>query len=396
MEHFPERCAFDRREFEARLKRIRARMAEKQVDVLCITSPENMFYVSGYDAWSFYTHQMVILHIDESEPLWVGREIDVPCAKATCWLSNTSIYGYGDKYVDSTEQHAMEFIADLLRQKGWSSAKLGFEYENYYFTAKSYLTLKHELPQAFFVDCTNLVNWVRVVKSPLEIEYMKQAGNIADATMRAGFAAMRPGVRECDVAAAFNAAQANGIPEFAGDPQTEVTVISVGNETTCPHLTWTDRLLPAQGPINVELGGVRRRYNAAISRSFHIGKVPNTLQSLADVTMEACQLTLDQIRPGITAESVWQTYNKALSKHGEKKPSRVGYSIGIGYTPSWIERTISFGPGDSTILQSGMTFHLMCGMWLNKIGFVQSETIIVTECGFEPLTSYPRGLQVID
>ncbi|MEO0399526.1 MAG: Xaa-Pro peptidase family protein [Pseudomonadota bacterium] len=392
MSSLSPRHAFEKAEYERRLEKIRAEMAHRGIDVLCLTAPENIFYVTGYDGWSYYTHQMAVIHVNGSEPLWVGRGIDVPCADVTCWISNDSIIGYSDDYVDNDRQHAMEFIADQLKARGWGAAAIGFEYENYYFSARAFMTLQKTLPHATFHDVTNLVNWVRSVKSPVEIEYMRQAGLVADATMKAGVEAIAPGVRECDVAAVLNGAQTRGTEEFGGDAQSEVIVISTGEEVTCPHLVWTDRPLPSEGPINIELAGVRKRYTAALSRSIYIGTAPDAIRALGDATIDALETTLAAIKPGMLGEDVFHAYNGALEKYGEHKSSRVGYSIGIGYTPAWIERTISFRAGDKTELVPNMTFHIMCGMWRETDGFVQSETFRITETGCETFTNYPRGL----
>lgn len=392
MTTLPIRHAFPVDEYRARLDKIRMDMERRGIDVLCLTAPENIFYVTGYDGWSFYTHQVAVIHRDHDMPLWIGRGIDIPCAQVTCWIGHDQIIGYGDDYVDNDNKHAMEFICDVLKQRGWDRGTVGFEYENYYFSARAYLCLLAGLPNAKLVDATKLVNWVRAVKSPAEIAYMRQAGKVADATMAAGVAAVAPGVRESDVAAVFNGAQTKGVDGLAGDAQAEVIVISTGEEVTCPHLVWTERPLPDSGPINVELSGVRRRYTAALSRSLHLGAAPASLKSLASATLDALDQTLDFIRPGVTGHDVWAAYNGALEKYGEHKPSRTGYSIGIGYTPSWIERTMSFAKDDASVLEPNMTFHLMCGMWRDTDGFVASETLLITETGCERLTRYPKGL----
>ncbi|MEM6649267.1 MAG: Xaa-Pro peptidase family protein [Pseudomonadota bacterium] len=387
-----DRLYFTANEYADRIQAIQKRMNDHGIEVLCMTAPENIFYATGYDGWSFYTHQMAIISLDQKEPIWIGREMDIACAVETTRMPEKDLIGYSDDYVDSTEKHAMEFIAQELTKRGWGSKKIGVESENYFFTARCAEKLTQSLPNATFIDATNLVNWVRLVKSPQEIQYMREAALLADAAMKAGIDAMEPGTRECDVAAAILAAQVKGVGDVFGDPATEILAMPVGQEVNCPHLAWTGRPLANSTPINLELGGVRRRYNSGISRSTHLGKAPDSLKSLASATLEALEVTLDAIKPGLLAEDVFHIYNGALEKYGQHKPSRTGYAIGIGYPPVWIERTVSFFPGDKTVLTENMTFHIMCGMWRDEDGFVESETFRLTDSGVEVFTQYPRGL----
>lgn len=389
---FPTRLHFARDEFGRRLAAARTAMRERAIDVLCITAPENMFYLTGYDGWSFYTHQVVVIPADGGEPLWIGREMDRSCARATTWLPEDNIIGYRDEYVDSNASHPMDFVAEELQRRGWSGSTLAFEFDNYFFTARCLQRIREELPDTHIVDATNLVNWLRLIKSANELRYMREAAAIADEAMRAGVEAMAPGVRECDLAAVIVGKQVSGTVDAGGDPPTEVIAIPVGPEVNCPHLAWTDRRLEEDCAINLELGGVRRRYNAGISRSVVLGKASRRLRHLASATIDALDQTLASIRPGVTASFVAEACNAALASYGETKGSRVGYSIGIGYPPAWIERTVSLRAGDATVLEADMTFHVMCGMWRRSDGFVQSETVRVTSNGCEVLTSYPRGL----
>ncbi|MEO1405782.1 MAG: M24 family metallopeptidase, partial [Pseudomonadota bacterium] len=144
--------------------------------------------------------------------------------------------------------------------------------------------------------------------------------------------------------------------------------------------------------INIELGGVRRRYNAGLARSIFLGPTPDPIKRLADATCDAVEAALAALKPGTVAEDVYFAYSDALSKHGKEKTSRIGYAIGAAYPPAWVDASVSFWPGDRTVLAAGMTFHLMCGMWMGDTGFVQSETVLISADGYELLTNYPQGL----
>ena len=101
---------------------------------------------------------------------------------------------------------------------------------------------------------------------------------------------------------------------------------------------------------------------------------------------------LSAIRPGVLAEDVELAWRKVIERHGLKKESRIGYSIGVAYPPDWGEHTISLRPGDKSVLQPGNVLHSILGMWMDGWGIEVSETILVTETGCETLTNFPREI----
>ena len=174
---------FERSEYLSRVARTTARMAADGIDLLLVASPANQFYLTGYDGWSFYTPQMVVVAPAQEEPVWVGRAMDAVGAKFTAFLSADNLVPYPDGYVGSDARHPMQFLAGVLRERGWDRGRIGVEMDEYYYTARWHEILTRELPNARFVDAFLLVNWVRMVKSPREIAFMMQAGEIAAAAV---------------------------------------------------------------------------------------------------------------------------------------------------------------------------------------------------------------------
>ncbi|ANU15388.1 Xaa-Pro dipeptidase [Planococcus halocryophilus Or1] len=381
-------------EYQTRIWKTKERMALKGIEVLLITDPANMNYLSGYDGWSFYVHQMLIVINDEDQPIWVGRTMDANAAKITTWLYHDNIISYPDTYVQSETKHPMDFVADILKQIGQDKRRIGVEMENYYFTAKCYEQLKKGLPNATFQDATLLVNWVRIVKSDQEIEYMKKAAVLAELAMNAGIEMINEGVRECDVAAKILYAQVTGTEEFGGDYPAIMPLMPSGEKTSTPHLTWTDTRYKANESVILELAGCYKRYHSPLARTIHIGSPSEELKKLAQVTVEGIEDCLSIIKPGIALEEVCETWTKSIAKYGYTKESRIGYSMGLNYPPDWGEHTASIRKGDRTILQPNMTFHMIPGMWYDKSGFEVSESFRITENGCETFANLPRGLYV--
>jgi len=384
---------FERSEYQQRIKKTKEAMSERGVDVLVVSQPANMNYLTGYDGWSFYVHQCVLVALDQDEPMWLGRGMDGNGARLTTYLAEENIRQYADDYVQSLVKHPMHFVADVIKEKGWDKKAVGVEMDQFYFTHRNYVELERSLPEAKFVDANALVNWVRVVKSEAELEFMRRAGKIAEKVMRTAVDSINVGVRECDAAAAIAHAQYAGTPEFAGDYPAIVPLMMAGEATKTPHLTWSEKKYQADEAVLLELSGAYRRYHAPIARTIFLGKNPPALmKETADVVLDGLAKTLDFIKPGVTAEQVEEAWRKAIAHSKIVKESRLGYSIGLNYPPDWGEQTISLRPGDKTELRPNMALHLIPGIWYDDVGFEVDATIRVTESGQESLYDYPVKL----
>ncbi|MET0741907.1 MAG: aminopeptidase P family N-terminal domain-containing protein, partial [Microvirga sp.] len=166
---------FSRAEYAERLAKTRHAMETAGIDLLIVTDPSNMHWLTGYDGWSFYVHQCVLVP-PQGEPVWYGRGQDANGARRTAYLAHDNIVGYPDHYVQSTERHPMDYLSGIIAQRGWDKGVIAVEMDNYYFSAAAYLSLVRNLPNASFKDARSLVNWQRAVKSPTEIDYMRKAG----------------------------------------------------------------------------------------------------------------------------------------------------------------------------------------------------------------------------
>lgn len=381
-------------EYYERLIKTKHRMANEGIEVLLVTDPANMNYLSGYDAWSFYVHQLLVIFIDEDQPYWIGRGQDASAAFHTSWLEADHVYPYTDDYIQSSEKHPMEFVSDFIKAKKYDKKTIAAEFDAYYFTAKNFMKLKENLPNAVFKDGTNLVNWIRIIKSDQEIECIKIASKIAEGAMQAAFDSIDAGVRQSDAAAAIAHAQIRGTDDFGGDYPAIVPLLPTGDRTSACHLTWTDELFRQGDPVIIELSGCYKRYHSPLARTIFLGMPDENIQYIADVVVEGINITLDAIRPGITCEEVEAVWRRVIEKSGIKKDSRLGYSMGLNYPPDWGEHTASLRAGDHTILRENMTFHMIPGIWLDHMGVEISESFRVTDKGCEVLADFPRELLV--
>ncbi len=381
-------------EYLTRIAKTRTAMAAKGLDAIFVTDPSNMSWLTGYDGWSFYVHQGVLLTL-EGEPIWWGRAMDALGAKRTVFMQNgDSIRGYDDIFVQNPEKHPMQELAALLSENGLDGASIGVELDNYYYTAAAHMTLTNALPRASFNDATGLVNWQRAVKSQTEIEYMRRAARIVEAMHARILDLAEPGMRKNDLIAEIYATGIRGADGHWGDYPAIVPMAPSGLDATAPHLTWDDSPMQRGEATFFEIAGAHRRYQCPQSRTLFLGEVPQKFRDAEAAVLDAIEAGLEQAKPGNQAQDIANAFNTTLNKAGFEKDSRCGYAIGISYPPDWGERTISFRRGDTTILKAGMTFHFMPALWLDDGGLEITEPILITDTGYECFCNTPRALSV--
>jgi len=385
---------FEKKEYLDRIRAAKERMAARGIDVLLAADPANMNYLTGYDGWSFYTPQCVVVALDLDEPLCIVRGMDANGAKVTTFLKHENIIGFPDHYVQHAEKHPYDYVAQMLTERRLDAKRIGVEMDAYYFTAACLDSLKRSLPNGRFVNANLLVNWVRIVKSPREIELMRQAARIMNTLMVKAIDAVRPGVRQCDAAAAIYHAQISGTPDYGGDYTSFVPMLPTGIGTSTPHLTWSDAPFVTGEATILELGACRHRYHCPQARTVFLGKPPQKLADTAKVVVEGLDTALAAAKPGVTCETVEAAWRGVIAKHGIEKESRIGYSVGLNYPPDWGEHTASLRPADKTVLQPNMTFHCIPGIWMDDWGIEISEAIQVTDRGAKPFCNFPRKVFV--
>ena len=388
------RLPFEPAEYVARIAKTRKAMQAAGIELLIVSDPTNMAWLTGYDGWSFYVHQCVLLALD-GEPVWFGRGQDANGAKRTVFMQHDHIVGYPDHYVQSAVCHPMDYLArDVIEARGWGALRIGVEMDNYYFSAAAYRSLVEHLPKATWYDATGLVNWQRAVKSPREIEYMRVAARIVEAMHERIVERIEPGMRKNDLVADIYSTGIRGVQGHGGDYPAIVPLLPTGADAAAPHLTWDDTPFVKGAGTFFEIAGCFRRYHCPQSRTVFLGKPPKHFVDGERAVVEGIEAGLAAAKPGNTCEDIARAFFAVLHKYGIEKNSRCGYPIGASYPPDWGERTMSLRPGDKTVLEPGMTFHFMPGLWLDDWGLEITESILITENGVETFCNTPRKLFV--
>ncbi|MFC7374433.1 ectoine hydrolase [Brachybacterium sp. GCM10030267] len=380
-----EDMTFPPEEYERRVRELRERMVERRLDAVVISDPENLMYLTDYQTtgYSFFQALVVPLH---DEPVMITRAMEESNVIHRTWVERTN------PYPDTGD--AIRTLVQVLEDRGLGEARLGFERNSYYFPAYQQDRL-HDAYGEGLVDCFGIVEEGRLRKSDVEIEVMRRAARAGEAGMAAGIEAAVPGATENDVAAAISAAMFRAGGEFPA----VMPYVASGPRSMIGHSTWEGRTIQPGEHVFLEVGGCFRRYHAALMRTVVTGGLTPSMRQAQETMKLALAELRSRMRPGMTVSETDHIVRSIIEANevGARLVTRAGYSIGIAFPPSWDEGYIlSLMAGDDTLLEPGMTFHVIPWMWGvdgdKTVGI--SDTLHVTEDGCESLFTLPEDFAV--
>ncbi len=378
---------FPAEEYAARLQALRERMAERRLDAVIISDPENLMYLTDYQTTGYSYFQALVVPLDD-EPFMVTRALEESNVHARTWVELTR------PYADTGD--AIQMLFSALVEFGLHTKSIGYERNSYFFPAYQQDRMIHALAEGDLLDCYGIVEEGRVCKSPAEIELMQRSARAAEAGMQAGYEAVREGVTENEIAGEVCRAM------FAagGEYPAVLPYITSGPRTMIGHATWEQRTVGAGEHVFLEVGGCVRRYHTAMMRTVVLGELSPSMREAQRVMKEALDAVHAVVRPGLTIADLDRTVRIIIDDNevGARLVTRAGYSIGIAFPPSWDEGYIlSIKQGDSTPLRPGMTFHIIPWMWGvdgDKTCGI-SDTVRVTEDGCASFFELDRDFVVV-
>lgn len=424
---------FPPEEFQDRRRRVRKAMSEEGVETLLISTPENIYYLTGLDHMGYFATQMLILPL-RGKPILVTRKMEA--ATVADQVPDLIHYGYADgsrpiplSETDSGEGGdapggAVDMTSDLganlfmepslrgqnakknysapvaeicraVSEGGYANTNLALEEGGSFLTYRVASNIKEGLPDGKWTDGTGIVDRCRRILSPLEISCTKQAAIISDSMIQAGMAAAGENVSQREVMAAIYDAMFRRGGTYPGF----VPLVRSTSSLVHEHGTWEDTVLRREDMLFLEMSGCVRRYHAPMGRLVFIGKAPKQAYQAHDICHEALMAAADTIGPDVMAGDVYEAWQSVLNRNelSSYRRHHCGYNVGIGYPPSWSGGDVPVGlrPESELRLQAGMVFHLMS--WLLRSDYGDSflsDTIIVTDDGCELLTSTIREVFV--
>lgn len=410
-------------EYQRRRDLVRGRMSEAGLDGVLVASPENINYLTGLDHMGYFAYQLLVFPA-RGQPVLITRAMEratvrdqVPDVVHVGYSDGTTpppVAGEEAAAVDQTwaltagaptrdlrrrpppsASAAVRETVAVLSEAGLANGHLAVDQNSTFLPYSIAEGVMAGTPDAEWHDLGSLVDNVRIVQSPAELTLTREAAKISESMLLAAVAAAGPGVNAREIMAAIYDAMFRRGGTYPGF----VPLVRSSRNLDHEHGTWTDQELEPGDLLFVELAGCVRRYHAPMGRLIFIDRAPDTGGAINDICQEAMLAAAEAIAPGVSAGDVYQRWQSVLDGHGLGRYTRhhCGYSVGIGYPPSWSGSGVPVGlRKDSDMpLSEGMVFHLMSWLLRSDLGDAfLSDTVVVTADGCEFLTRVDRGVYV--
>ena len=374
-------------EFEARTEAVRRALEDRQLDACLITSPENIFYLTGLDHQGYFGPHILVVRRDE-ESLLCARAHERSTVERQ--VGNARMVGYPDTCPPG------DHIAERLRDLGLGDAALGIQTDSLGFPPSFEHALKAGLPEALWRDVSGLVERLRLVKSENEIAAIRQAATIADAIMETALETAGAGVSERSIAAEVHRRMIDEGGDYVGFGP----FIRSGERLPFEHEVWSDRILREGEQLILEMAGCVGRYHAPMGRLAFAGRAPAGTDDLAAICRAAQEKVLEAMRPGTTGAEAYNAWQSVVDEAGLSHYRRhhCGYCVGVAFPPTWTGGigVVSLNPESDLVLERNMVFHQLS--WLLGCGrgdFFVSDTVLVGDEGGERLTRSSRDVAVV-
>lgn len=383
---FPFGLPFALEEYEARMARVKAAMETAGIDLLMVTSPENIYWLTGYRTTGYYVYQILLLPL-EGTPQFVTSKLEHECVRALSWIKTGLTVFMGEDEVAKT--------LEGFDATGARISRIGYEERGFWLPPRILDAVRERWGHKATVAAGHILEDARRIKSPAEIACIREAARIASAGVRAGLAALKPGLTENQVAGVIYQTLMNeGGEHPAGGPY-----VVTGPRSAVTHMLSERAVIELGHTVYFEVGGCYKRYSGSHMRMASIGAPSNVAADRAAVSIAALEAMIETIKPGATSQEVDRAGRGVMARGGigEEFRHRAGYSMGVAFAPGWGEGLVNdIAEGNERPLEPGMTFHLvpMAGFrGEGNMGF--SETVLVTETGCEVLTDAPRLLHIV-
>nr|WP_246754485.1 Xaa-Pro peptidase family protein [Bradyrhizobium diazoefficiens] len=366
-------------EYRARLKRTQEEMRKHDLPVILLHQPENINYLSGLDQIGYFSYHALAVP-SHGDPVLIVRDMEVPTAHSTSWVKDHTVYADAADPLPVWLDTARRAIDGL----GLAGGRVGVDEHSWFLTVERWKMLQALLPNAKLVPEPRIVDHLRLIKSPREIECLRCAARQVEVGMRAGIDAIAPGVKERELAGVVNRALMNAGGATGGG------IITSGERTKLIHGGSSNRALETGDPVYFELSGVHKNYWARLMRTAVVGRPNSEQRRIAETIIGIQDEAIALMRSGTPAGVVDHACRAPLLASGlrDSYTNRAGYSLALNHRPSAGEFIREFVPGVEWVLEPGMVFHML--MMAAGMGF--SETVLVTEQGPERLTGMERKL----
>jgi len=376
---------FAEAELAERRRRTIEAMQKRGLDGLLIFRQESMYYLTGYDTFGYVFFQCLYLGAD-GRLMLLTRAPDLRQAQHTSDIEDIRVW------IDAPNADPAGELREYLRRFGLGGKTLGVEWESYGLTARSGMRLQAAMDGfADLVDASDLVTRLRLIKSPTELTYVREAARLADLALDEAHRLAAPGVDEGEILAAMQSI----IIRNGGDDPANEFIIGSGNDALLCRYKTGRRKLSAQDQLTLEFAGVYRHYHSALMRTIPIGTPPARQVEMHKVAVDALEACKAALRPGNTVGAVFDAHTKVLDQAGYQahRMNATGYSLGTTFAPNWMDWPM-FYHGNPEILQPGMVYFIHMIIFDSERGLAMTngQTCLVTEGACEVLSQRSTDL----
>jgi Xaa-Pro aminopeptidase len=371
----------ERSQYQKRLEKCGRLMQAAELDVLLLTKPSNMYYLTGDGRLCAYAM------ITQAGKVALGvPSTDVEDVKALAHYDH--IIGFED------EEGMIHSIAHHFEHFGITKGTVGLEYTFLTQSMMAMVTHPHAKPSDVVVkDCTSILSSLRIVKEPEEIERIRAAAKVADKGMQAAVEAVKLGVTESQVAAAAEYAMRQ-----AGAEEFWRSYVSSGPRTNIAHGLPTLRKLQLGDLVMIDIHPIVNGYSGDICRTVCVGKPSAEQQAAYDLYLDAQQSTIAKVKAGVGMAELEQTMHGILKAagHGNHVFGPPIHGVGINFEEAPLPAGHAFFHGEKTplpLLADVVIAVGNCGLYVGPWGVRVEDTIVVGVSGSTTLTNYPRVLE---
>jgi len=375
----PPFAAFRESEHRARLARARKALSNGGFAGAVSIAPENLFYIAGYDSLTYFSQQALVFNTkDGRDPTLIVRDVDLPLAKETTWVSDIRTY-----HLHASD--VTELIEKVAREHEICNGIIGIELESFAVTSAYASALQQRLEPTELADATTLLNELQYIKSESEMAYIREAANYANIGIETARRAIRPGISEIALCAEVEFA----IRQAGSDYPAMPTECASGPRSAGCHAAPMPRILEKGDLVHLEFAGAARRYHCVSMITAALGEPGARARTLYDAGLESYRAGLALCKPGAPVAEIEDASLEPLRSRNLEHAAmmRFGLGIGIGYPPAWVG-TFQMDRYSDAKLERGMLIYVhSCLELLDEgLGIIQGGSYYIGNNDIEALS----------
>ncbi|MCW1928518.1 M24 family metallopeptidase [Bhargavaea beijingensis] len=361
-----------------KLKEIRMHLEENGIDLALVTTPDNVFYLSGFKSEP-HERLLAVAVFRDAEPFIIAPKMEVPDVKAAGWT--------GESVGHEDTDDAWLIVEQAIRNRGITPSRIAIEKSH--LNVERFERVKELYPEASFTGLDSKLNAMRNIKDETELEKLRKAAELADYAIGVGCREIAEGKTELEILTAIEfEMKKKGVSHMSFD-----TMVLSGKKTASPHGTPGDRKIRKGDFILFDLGVVWEGYCSDITRTVAFGEPTEEMRNIYETVKRAEQAAVDAVKPGVRAMDLDKVSRDVITEagYGEYFTHRLGHGLGIS-----VHEFPSLHGSNEMELQEGMVFTIEPGIYHPDITGVRIEDdVVVTANGVEVLTKFPKELQII-